>query len=220
MIERLQSSFEQIERFNSDVSHELKTPLTIVKGEAKFALKKPRDKKEYKESFHTILNQANSMQEMIDNLLLLVRYSKENIQKSFKKINVEYILLQVLEKYKNENIKIKKLESVELCSNAELIKLIFSNIIDNAVKYTPKEKNIYISLTQNSFIVEDEGIGIPQDKIEKITDRFYRVDESRNKSIKGFGLGLSIVKNSIDLLDWRLEIESEVGKGSKFKIIF
>ncbi|SFV52391.1 Phosphate regulon sensor protein PhoR (SphS) [hydrothermal vent metagenome] len=97
------------------------------------------------------------------------------------------------------------------------------NIIDNAIKYTPQNRNIYISLFKVDkiyFIVKDEGIGIPQNKLNKITNRFYRVDESRNRKIKGFGLGLSIVKNSVDLHNAKMDIASQLNIGTIVKIVF
>ena len=229
MIERLQNGFEQIERFNSDISHELKTPLTVIKGEAKLALRKLREPQEYQKSLETIVYEANNMQDMIDDLLILVQYSKENIKQSFTLVDMDTILLMVLEKYsailKEKNIKVHldKFEAISYSANSQLIAIIFSNIIDNAIKYTPKNKNIYISLFKNKdiyFIVKDEGIGIPQDKLSKITNRFYRVDESRNKEIKGFGLGLSIVQNSVMLHDSKLDISSQIDEGTTVKLTF
>ena len=99
--------------------------------------------------------------------------------------------------------------------NPILIESIFSNIIDNAIKYTPKDKKISLRLYKDSkinFVVKDEGIGIDKEHLVKITERFYRVDSSRNKKIDGFGLGLSIVKNSVLMHEGSLDIKSvEVG---------
>ena len=226
---RLQHGFEQIERFNSDVSHELKTPLTVIKGEANLALRKLREPQEYQQSIKIIAGEANCMQKMIDDLLLLVQYSKENIEQSFSLIDMDTLLIMVLEKYdamaKEKNIKvhIDKLEPISYSANSQLMTIIFSNIIDNAIKYTPQNRNIYISLFKVDkiyFIVKDEGIGISQEKLNKITNRFYRVDESRNREVKGFGLGLSIVKNSVDLHNAKMDIASQLNIGTIVKIVF
>jgi len=104
-----------------------------------------------------------------------------------------------------------------------LIFSIFSNIIDNAIKYTPNNKNIFVSLYKNEkihFIIKDEGIGIPKNELSKITDRFYRIDKSRNKKIKGFGLGLCIVKNSVELHNAELKITSIEKSGTQVEVIF
>ncbi len=230
MIHRLKDGTKKIERFNSDVSHELKTPLTVIKGEIEIATLKPRDITYYQTILGKIEVEANQIQDIIENLLLLTRYTKENIKQTYKLCSMESILLNTIEvfdtnlKEKDIKIHIQKIENIQLNTNEILINTIFSNLIDNAIKYSPNGKNIYISLYKKDnhihFIIKDEGIGIPKDKIDKITDRFYRVDESRNKSIKGFGLGLSIVKNSIMLLGGTLHVESKVGVGSKVEVIF
>ncbi len=230
MIHRLKDGTKKIERFNSDVSHELKTPLTVIKGEIEIATLKPRDISYYQAILGKIEVEANQIQDIIDNLLLLTRYTKENIKQTYKLCSLESILLNAIEifdanlKEKDIKIDIQKIENIQLNANEILINTIFSNLIDNAIKYSPNGKSIYISLYKKDnhihFIIKDEGMGIPKDKIDKITDRFYRVDESRNKSIKGFGLGLSIVKNSVELHDGALHVESKVGVGSKVEVVF
>jgi len=227
---RLQSGFEQIDRFNSDVSHELKTPLTIIQGELELSLKKDRDTEYHKKSIKIALNQTYEIKYLIDNLLIPTKYDKQNIQDTFEECYLDTIFMNIYDRYekkllnKNITLHIDKLESIKIKANPILINLIFTNIIDNAIKYTPKNKNIYISLYKQKnkiyFIVKDEGIGILQDKLIKITNRFYRVDESRNKSIKGFGLGLSIVKNSIYLHNGTLKINSKPNQGTTVTVTF
>jgi len=229
MIMRLKDGVDTLERFNVDVSHELKTPLTVIKGELELALRKRRDFEYYEQSIVSALKQVKNIQELTDSLLLMTRFSKQNIKMHFDICNLDSILLGIIDSYENElndkniNLHIQKLESIEIKANHTLISLIFSNLIDNAIKYTPKGKNIYISLFKTHkihFIIQDEGIGIPKDKLNKITDRFYRVDESRNKDIKGFGLGLSIVKNGVELHDGSLYIDSKVDVGTKIEVVF
>lgn len=230
MISRLKDGIESMDRFNSDVSHELKTPLTIIKGEAEFSLKKLRTTKEYQQSITTILEQTNDMEKLVKDLLLLTRYSKDNIKHSFKKVSLDSTLLNIIAKYehilKQKAIKldIQQLEHITMEANPTLIYSIFNNLIDNAIKYTTSNKNIYIALytqqNQIHFYIKDEGIGIPKEHISKITDRFYRVDSSRNKKIKGFGLGLSIVQQALQLHNAKIDIASIVGKGTSVEITF
>lgn len=230
MTQRLQNEFEKVERFNSDVSHELKTPLTIIKGEISVTLRKLREPKEYQKSLQTIATEVNNMQELVDDLLLLIQYSKENIKDSFTLLDMDSILLMTLEKYdksikeKNINLHLDRIEPIEYLANAQLITVVFSNIIDNAIKYTENGKNIYISLFKEgdtiTFSVKDEGIGIPKESLSKVTDRFYRVDQSRNKSIKGFGLGLSLVKNIVELHNATIQIRSKEATGTTITIQF
>ncbi len=230
MIIRLQDGVENLDRFNSDVSHELKTPLTVIRGEIDLTLRKQREPEYYIKTLTTLNYEAKQIEKIVENLLLLTKYSKENIQKTFEKCYLKNILLDTLITYKknidekNININIKKLEDLTIFGNLQLIKTVFSNLIDNAIKYTNENKNIFISLEARNkhiyFNIIDEGIGIPKEELSNVLNRFYRVDESRNKKIKGFGLGLSIVKNSIDLHGAKFKIESTLNKGTKITIIF
>ena len=138
------------------------------------------------------------------------------------------MILNTLEKYdvtlkeKQLDLNIEKLEPIMTEANPVLLSMIFSNLIDNAIKYTPKHKAITITLYKDEnihFIIKDEGIGIPEEKLSKITDRFYRIDESRNKKIKGFGLGLSIVKKSVELHSGEINIISTLDKGTTVHIV-
>jgi len=225
MVDRLQDGINRIEQFNSNVSHELRTPLTILKGEISLALRKDRNIDYYKQTLLKGLNDIEKIENIINSLLLLVEFSKINIQSSFSIINIDNILIQLIDNYsslakqKNIKINIKKLESIEYLTNEKMISIIFSNLIDNAIKYTPKNRNIYISLFKDKnihFVIEDEGIGIEKDKLNKITQRFYRIEKSQ----KGFGLGLSIVENIVNLLDATIKIDSIPKKGTKVELIF
>lgn len=227
MIERLKEGVAQLDRFNSDVSHELRTPLTVIRGNIDVALKKDRDIEYYKNSLKLIQSESSNIQQIVEGLLQLSRYTKENIKKSFVHCDLNAILLETIEKYlplakaKNITLEIVKFEKATREANPLLIGAVFSNLIDNAIKYTPEGKKIYISLyTKNKiyFIVQDEGIGISPEVLPHITDSFYRVDEARNKKIKGFGLGLSIVKKSVDLHGGRLHVSSSVAKGTTVKV--
>lgn len=227
MIKRLKEGVQKIERFNNDVSHELKTPLTVIKGEVEITLDKLREPEEYIKSMKIIDEEAEQIKNIVDGLLLLSRYSKTNIRNSYVICSIDALLLKVVEKYnkalKNKNISlhVNKLENITTKINTVLLESIFSNLIDNAIKYTPKNKNIYISLYKDEkihFFIKDEGIGVSKEKLPFLTDRFYRVDESRNKKIKGFGLGLSIVKNSVELFSGNLVIDSIEGKGTNVHV--
>jgi signal transduction histidine kinase len=226
MISRLKEGVEKIDNFNSDVSHELKTPISIIKGEIEFTLKKPRDTENYINSLNIINEEINRIEEITTNLLLLTSYTKNNIKETFTSINLDSVLLNIIEKYenplkqKNINLEIKELKNVKIQGNLTLIQTLFSNLTDNAIKYTPQHNSIFITLKDNEFYIRDEGIGIAKDKLQYIMDKFYRVDKSRNQKIKGYGLGLSIVKNIIELHNFKIDINSELNKGTVIKISF
>ena len=229
MIKRIKDGVELLDRFNLDVSHELKTPLTVIQGEIEITLRKLREPKEYEKSLQVIKKQSKQIELIVKQLLLLTKYSKENIKESFEKSSLDSMLISVIDKFqkklqeKNINLYLEKIEPIIMNANSVLMKSIFSNLIDNAIKYTPNNKNIFVSLykdTKIHFIVKDEGIGIEKKHLSKIMDRFYRVDSSRNKKVKGFGLGLSIVKNSVLMHDGQIKIDSIPNKGTIVHIKF
>ncbi len=229
MILRLKDGVDKLDRFNSDVSHELKTPITAIKGEVEIALRKCRDSQYYEKSLKTIFYETSQMQEIVEGLLLLTKFSKNNIKDTFNRCNLDTIVINITGKFsqkaaeKNIKIQIKQIEAISINANEPLIYSIISNLLDNAIKYSTNDKSIYISLYKKDRIfltIKDEGIGIQEKEISKITDRFYRVDESRNKKIKGFGLGLSIVKNSLELHDASLHVSSKKDIGTTVTVIF
>ena len=229
MIERIKEGVERMEKFNSDVSHELRTPLTVIQGEIELTLRKLRQPQEYEKTLKTIQKQSKQIELIVKQLLLLTKYSKENIQETFEECSLDSLLIDSIEKFdsklkeKNLHLQIDKIEPLTIQANPILISAVFDNLVDNAIKYTPKEKNITISLYQNdtiNFIITDEGIGIEEKHLAKITQRFYRVDEARSKKIEGVGLGLSIVQNSVYLHGGKLEITSLLGKGTRVVIGF
>lgn len=229
MINRLKAGVDSMDRFNSDVSHEMKTPLTVILGEIEVTLRKTRESHEYVKSMNTIYTEAKQMQKIVENLLLLTRYTKENIQESFETFMLDEILFTVLENYslqlQSKNIKVQQqIEKIPLRANPLLINLILSNLLDNAIKYSDNNTNIGIFLfTINGhvhFKIIDEGIGIDDTDIAKVTERFFRVDESRSKKVQGFGLGLSIVQYGVDLHNATLDIQSKPAVGTTVEIIF
>jgi len=228
MINRLKSGVGVLNEFNSDVSHELKTPLTVIKSEIEITLNKSRDTHYYEKTLRTIEQEANQIQIIVDDLLLLTKYTKENIKQTFQEISLDSLLLATIGKFhsklKNKNITldIKKFESIDILGNQVLIQSIYSNLIDNAIKYSPKDTSIFVSLykdTKVHFIIQDEGIGISAEHLDKVQNRFYRVDASRNKKIKGFGLGLSIVSNGVELHEGSIAIRSKENEGTQIEVI-
>lgn len=230
MIERLRNGRDTLNNFNHDISHELKTPITVIVTSIELCLRNKRNALYYENNMRTIQYEINQIQKIIDALLLFTKYSKQTIQRTFEKSNLDSILMDVISKYekqaldKNITIHINKIENRKMNVNPLLINIIFSNLLDNAIKYTPQGKKIFVELSYTNektyFRIEDEGIGIEKEHINKLTEKFYRVDPSRNKKIKGFGLGLSIVKNFVNLHNGNLDIQSIYNKGTVVLIHF
>ena len=228
MVNRLDDGIRQMERFNSDVSHELRTPLTVMQGEIDIALRKDRDASNLKKTLLIISQETYRLRELVENLLFLSRHSPESIRKNFKPIYADEILIDTIHqiepmlKEKNLNLNIERLEPSEIMSSSSLLHTLFRNLLDNAIKYTPKGKEINISIFYDKhlyFRISDEGIGIANDKIKNITERFYRVDEARSRQIPGFGLGLSIVSKIVSLHKGKLNIQSQENIGTDIEVI-
>lgn len=228
MVERLDRGIEEMERFNSDVSHELRTPLTVLQGEVDIALRKERDAASLRQTLQTVSEEIHTLRELVENLLFLSRHTPESVRESFQSVAADQILLETLQRidpmFKKKKLKlsIETLEPCEIRSTPALLRTLFANLLDNAVKYTPEGKGIILSLDCRNgrlrFRIADEGIGIPSDQLAKLTERFYRVDEARSRKIPGFGLGLAIVNKIVDLHRGQLEIHSEESRGTTVEV--
>jgi heavy metal sensor kinase len=227
MIARLKDSFQRINQFSIDVSHELKTPLTILKGETEVALRKDRDNEEYVDLLQSNLEEIDRMARIIDDLLLL---SKADIQDM--KLNIENISLrdlvadvcvsmEIFANNKEISLIVNELADVRLAGDELKLRRMLLNIMENGIKYTPKGGVVNVSsYTTNGYVcidVKDSGIGISGDDIKYIFDRFYRADRSRKRE-SGSGLGLSISKWIAEAHKGVIEVASQPSKGSQFLI--
>ncbi|NOX14766.1 MAG: HAMP domain-containing protein [Epsilonproteobacteria bacterium] len=226
MLSRLQTSFNQVKRFSSDASHQLKTPLTSMRLQMDVALKTDRDNKEYKRVLKSVNNEIVHLQNMINNLFLLAQMDDEIIKQNFTQIDLDTTLMNEIEEFvliankKGVSLDIKEIEHTEINAENTLISILCSNLIDNAIKYTPSGKKISIGLKNSKLTIEDEGIGIEKKNLKIVFDRFFRVESNKLKGINGFGLGLPMVKIITDIHDATLNIKSQIGTGTKIEIQF
>ena len=216
--------------FISNVSHELKTPLTVISGfietlEDMFA----NNGKEHKNILKMMGDQAYNMSKLIDDLLLLSNVESSLFQNRSEKLTIDTIINKIKKdililNVKKHKVKYQVSKNLNIYGSKKEIKSAFLNLITNAIRYTNNNGSIFISWGLINglpiFEVRDTGSGIEQKHINRITERFYRVDVDRSRDSGGTGLGLSIVKNIIKQHDGELKITSEVGKGSSFKLIF
>ncbi len=230
MISRLQSSVERIKEFSSDVSHELKTPLTIIRGEVEVALRKEREKDQYKEALLSVHEEAKRLENIIDNLLFLSHIDFQETQFTFEKTPFYEVLINELQKIqqlgekKNLKFIVKEIEALYINGDSQLLKRLITNLIDNAIKYTPPGGEIEISLHKHNhralLEIRDTGIGIPKDLLPFIFDRFFRVDKSRVDENRGSGLGLSIVKRIAELHGAKIKVDSQPNRGTRVSVFF
>jgi len=227
MISRLEKAFEQQKQFTADVSHDLRTPLSIIQAESSLTLKKDRSIEEYKKSLELILEETSYMSEIIDKLLFLARSDNKTQFYNFTKTNLKSLLEEVIKKvsplYHNKGLtlQVTKLEELNIMADKDKLKEALINILDNSLKYTDEGKVSISSVKRGNFAkisIEDTGRGIPKEDLHRIFDRFYRGDKARTSSEKSTGLGLAIVKEIINAHNGRIEVESEVGKGTVFSL--
>lgn len=226
MIDRLERSFEQQSRFVSDASHELRTPISVIKGYANLINRWGKDDPEIlQEAVNNILEETDHMSVMIKNLLFLARSDQHraHIQKQPMSLNDA-----VRDIAKDLSVTDEKINIItDICDkdmvidgDPDLIKQMLWIYTENAVKYSGKEKTItYRVFSEGQYAcvsVKDNGCGINKEDLPHIFERFYRVDKSRNKNIPGTGLGLSIAKWIIDVHSGSVEVNSVVGQGTEF----
>ena len=215
--------------FVANVSHELKTPITSIQGFIETLKMTDNLDEDTKNRFLTIIeNEATRLTRLIDDILLLSTIENKT-KKKVEKVDLFEVFEEVHEVInyiaKKKNIKVKydfENKDIDLWEYSGYIRQILLNIISNAIKYTGENGKVsikqYIKSEKVFIEVKDNGIGIPEEDIERIFERFYRVDKARSRSVGGTGLGLAITKHMVKALNGNVKVESELGVGSKFII--
>lgn len=223
-------SREELRReFSANVSHELKTPLTTISGYAEIMKEGWVQTRDYPEFSNKIYNEAKRMIALIDDIINLSKLDEN--QKEMEKEPVDLYLMSkdvaesLAEKANKKTVSIcTKGENVDILAVPHLLYEMIYNLIDNAIKYNKADGNVYVNIIHNNnkvkLVVEDTGIGIPVEDIERVFERFYCVDKSHSKETGGTGLGLSIVKHGAQLHNAKLNIESTLGIGTKISLTF
>jgi len=226
MLDRIESSVKRITQFTADASHDLRTPLTLIRTNAELALRRPRSESEYQEALCRILATSEETTELIEKLLLLARADANVAQFQLKPMNLHVVLDRVAQKAKvlASGRNITFLESIQgdsltIQGDPAAIERLFLSIVDNAVKYTPAGGRVSLKLRQENgqAVVEisDTGIGIPQKDLPHVFERFYRADVSRSRETRGSGLGLSIAQWIAERHGGSVRLHSEVGQGTR-----
>jgi two-component system phosphate regulon sensor histidine kinase PhoR len=216
--------------FVANVSHELRTPLTVVNGFVETLQDMPsRDNEMAQRALYLMGEQTDRMEHLVDDLLTLSRLEDDQNRLREEKVEVGTLLDEVMRDGKllskgRHRIELQENCGVDLSGSREELRSAFSNLVSNAIRYTPDGGSIAVRWSQHDghavFAVEDSGIGIAQQHIARLAERFYRVDRSRSRETGGTGLGLAIVKHVAMRHQARLHIVSEEGRGSTFSIIF
>lgn len=216
--------------FIANVSHELRTPLTVVGGFLETLMDTQGAVNESTKSyFDMMISQTSRMRLIIEDLLTLSRIESNYEVPATTIIQMPALLDMIQNDAKalsngKHNIRLHTDKSLNLKGSREELLSAFTNLVSNAIRYTPEGGDVVISWQlrnkQAVFSVKDSGIGIEEQHIPRITERFYRVDNGRSRETGGTGLGLAIVKHILNRHRAKLEVDSKIGKGSTFSILF
>jgi heavy metal sensor kinase len=228
MIERLHDSFKQTREFSVNVAHELKTPLTIMKGEAELALRNPITSEEAQQLIGSYIEEIVRMSRIVDDLLTLAKVGAGQISIQHEPVEMNQLLRDlyddavILSSSKDLKVTITTDQPVFVSGDEVRLRQLFRILLTNAVQYTDPGGSIEITcMCKDSKVligISDTGIGIAADDLEKVFHQFYRSDEARQRSKSGSGLGLAIAKWIVEAHQGHITVESSPGKGSRFTV--
>ena len=226
MLDRLEESFERISQFSADIAHDLRTPVNNIRGEAEVALARARTVDEYREVLGSCLEEAVRLSDLIGDLLFLARAESPLAHLHRESTNVGELLSGIREYYDasaaDRGVSLSTVmpnEPVIAQLDRTLLQRAVGNLVSNALSHTPPGRSVVLGAsvepTGVRIEVSDTGVGIPQEALPRVFDRFFRVDESRSQASGGTGLGLAIVQSIMQLHGGNVEIASRVGQGTQ-----
>lgn len=226
MFDRLEKAFETERQFTSDASHELRTPTAVILAQAQYGLELADFEEEYRESLKVIKRQAERMNDIINQLLFFTRLDQGSEPVNMEETNLSVLVAEIckdqrLISCKHISVKDDIQPDINVETDRNLFTRMLNNLFSNAYKYGKEKGTITMTLTRMGddavLRLTDDGIGISRENLERIWNRFYQVEPSRNEDAGGgLGLGLSIVKQITSLLGGKISVESEEGRGTSF----
>jgi heavy metal sensor kinase len=228
MLGRLDEAFRQVRQFSADASHELQTPLTILKGEMEVALRSHRSPEEYQRVLKSGLEEIDRISHLVEGLLLLARADAGVLRMDKQPVALEALLEEVYEQMKvvaedhSVSLRLGARVPVSIKGDREHLRRLLLNLVDNAIKYTPEGGGVTLSLEGDgewaSLGVSDTGAGLSKEDQERIFGRFCRAGVPHSQSQGGAGLGLCIAQSIAEAHGGCIEVESEPGRGSTFTV--
>jgi heavy metal sensor kinase len=228
LLSRLDQSFETMRRFVADASHELRTPIAVIRGEADVALSQERTPAEYRESLGIILDEARRLSRLVDDLLNLARADAGHVQLQTHDFYLNELLgdccrsVQGLANARGLKLECLPGNDLQFNGDEQLLRRLVINLLDNALRYTPSGGKVTAVLDAGPASVRlrisDTGIGIAPDDATRVFERFYRAGEARSRQNGGIGLGLAIVRWIAESHRGTVECASHPGQGSTFTV--
>lgn len=224
MFEKLENNFNAERQFTSDASHEMRTPLSVIKAECEYSLDFAKSEEEYKEALEVIKRQSENLSALLSQLLFFARLEQSTENYQLSQLNLSRLVQSVCDDRQillspEQTLKTEIEKDIIIAGNESLITRLLGNLLDNAYKYSGEKTDVTVTLnsceSKAELKVSDKGIGISPENLDKIWNRFYREDSSRS-SDNSFGLGLAMVKQIADFHGGSLNVESVKGKGSTF----
>jgi heavy metal sensor kinase len=228
MLDRLERAFVQQRQFVADASHELCTPLTIIKGDLDVLLRRRRTPEEYEEVLRGVDEEVTRLGRLVDDLLTLARADSGQAELSREFVYLDVLVEEVaagvrrLAASKGVHVETRPARDVALLGDPVRLRQLVLNLLDNAVKYTPPGGHVHVTLTHGTgwarLEVADTGIGIAADDLPHVFDRFFRADKARTRAQGGTGLGLAIARWCAEVHGGRIAVQSHPGQGSVFTV--
>jgi len=222
LFDRIEVNINQLSQFTDHAAHQMMNPLTAVKTELEYILKKERSADEYKEALNKLLIQTDQMIKIVRTLLMISKQDNNN-DVSHSVFNFSNLIQNIIvSEFAKESIQSSIEKEVYVRGNTDKFHIIVENLVDNAIKYSNDDKDVSVTLSKNdavaNLIVKDNGIGISDIDKEKVFDRFYRSEKAEKLGIKGYGLGLSLVKLLIEEAGGKISIEDNDPSGTIFTV--
>lgn len=225
---RLENSFKRTRQFSVDVSHELRTPLTILRGETELGLKLAKEPAEYRELLQSNLDEIKKMSKIIEDLLFLSKAEEGGLYLDLQEVDLHEFLQELVQqagtlaRERGVVLSFEGASPVHVSGDRGRLRQIFLNLLENGVMYNHAGGEVHVLLARDGgearVSVTDTGVGITEEDLPYIFDRFYRVDKARNSASGGSGLGLSLAKSFTAAHGGKIEVASAPGKGSSFTV--
>lgn len=231
MLNRLEKSFKSQKQFVSDASHELRTPISVIKGYVDLLDRWGKEKEDVRdEAIEAIKKETANMKQLMENLLLLARGDDSELKKDEGMFDFNKLVKNIIKEFKlmehDINLEFEEKAQIDFYGDQNLFKQLLRIFLDNAVKFTSKKGKIKIKIAKKNdnsfyFSVADNGPGIEKEDLPFVFDRFYQADKSRSrKDNKGSGLGLAIARQIVESYNGYINVESKEDEGTKFIIVF